>query len=265
VLSITSPGVHFLRPKAAAKLARALNIAGAEMMHGAPDRFGAFAILPMHNAKSALSEMEYALDVLKLDGVNIETNYNGVYPGNAEYTPLFDELHRRKAVAFMHPTSPQCLKQVGLGRPGPMLEFPFDTARAVSDLLLNGTLERCPDLKLIISHGGGALPVLAGRIANFAGLGYVKTALSSSAQVPRILANLFYDLTAATTPGQFAALRAIAPLSQLLFGSDWPFTPERGVAGTIAGLEALPALSEAERAAIDRSNALRLFPRLAAV
>lgn len=262
MLSITSPGVHFLRPGAAAKLARQLNEAGAALMRSHPTRFGAFAILPMHSARDALAEAVYALDVLKLDGVNIETNYNGLYPGNPQYAPLFDELNRRGAVMFMHPTSPRCLAQVGLGRPGPLLEFPFDTARAVSDLLLNGTLSRCPDLKLIISHGGGALPIVASRMAGFVAVNFVRHALSSPADVPRLLARLFYDLTAVNTPGQLAAVRAMAPMSQLMFGSDWPFTPDRGVLASVAGLDALPGLSEAEREAIDRLNALRLFPRL---
>jgi 6-methylsalicylate decarboxylase len=265
MLSITSPGVHFLRPKAAVKLARELNEAGATLMRAKPARIGAFALLPMHDARAALAEAIHALDVLKLDGVNIETNYNGIYPGDPHYLPLFEELNRRKAVVFMHPTSPQCLQQVGLGRPGPMLEFPFDSTRAITDLMFNGTLSRCPDLKLIVSHGGGTLPILSGRIAAFTELEVVKTALASRAEVPKLLAQLFYDLTASVSPPQFAAIRAMAPLSQLLFGSDAPFTPPNAVAATVAGLEALPGLTEAEREAIDRGNALRLFPRLAVV
>jgi predicted TIM-barrel fold metal-dependent hydrolase len=262
VLSISSPSVHFIRGRAAIALARAVNEEAASLMRAHPGRFGCFATLPLGNMRAALAELAYALDNLDLDGIALETNTHGKYLGHAYFRPLFDELNRRRAVVFLHPTSPACLAQIGLGRPAPMIEFPFDTTRTISDLLFSGTLQRCPDLQLIVPHGGGTLPMLAGRLAGFAALGVMQTAIDSPADIPRALARLYYDLAAATAPGQFAALRALAPITQLLYGSDYPFTPEVAVAAGMAALNRLPDLSEGERAAIARENALRLFPRL---
>ncbi len=69
----------------------------------------------------------------------LESNTHGVYLGDPRLEPVFAELGRRQAVVFLHPTSPVCWEQSALGRPRPMVEFIFDTARTVTDLLFAGT------------------------------------------------------------------------------------------------------------------------------
>src|SRR5205823_12202954 len=103
-----------------------------------PDRFGHFASLPLPDVDGALAELARALDELGSDGVAIETNANGVYLGDARYQPLWAELDRRAAAVFVHPTPPPPPEDISLGRPRPMLEFLFDTARAASDLAFTG-------------------------------------------------------------------------------------------------------------------------------
>jgi predicted TIM-barrel fold metal-dependent hydrolase len=144
MLSISSPGTHFGDDAAARRLTREVNEAGAAISRDNPGRFGHFASLPLPDVSGALDELGYALGELGCDGITVETNSTGVYLGNERYEPLYRELNRRRAVVFVHPTSPPCAETTALGRPRPMLEFIFDTTRAVSDLVFTGTLVRYP-------------------------------------------------------------------------------------------------------------------------
>ncbi|MFI1308712.1 amidohydrolase family protein [Streptomyces albidoflavus] len=162
-LSVSSPAVHFGDDAAAARtLAREVNTFGAGVRDAHPDRFGHFASLPLPDVEGALAEAVHALDVLGADGVTVETNHHGHYLGDPLFEPLWAELDRRGAVVFVHPTSPPHADAVALGRPRPMLEFLFDTARTASDLLFRGVLTRHPRVRWLLTHGGGALRRIAG-------------------------------------------------------------------------------------------------------
>jgi 6-methylsalicylate decarboxylase len=124
------------------------------------------ASLPLPDTDGALAEIGYAFGTLGADGVVLETNVHDVYPGDRRLDSVFAELARRRAIVLLDPTSPPCWQQTALDRPQPMIEFIFDTARAVTDLILAGTLDRYPELTIIVPHGG-ALPLLADRIQLF--------------------------------------------------------------------------------------------------
>ena len=264
MLSVSSPTVGFLKDALARqRLARAVNDFAGDLVRRRPERFGAFATLPLPDVQAALTEIGYALDVLKLDGVVMETNVHGVYLGDARLDPLFAELHRRRATLFLHPTSPPCLEAVGLGRPAPILEFPMDTARTIVDLIFAGTLTRYPGIRVIVPHAGGALTALAERVAMFSTLPFIAQRPAGGAEeVRRVLAALYYDLAGSATDGAIERLRRITSLTQVLFGSDFPFTPASGIAANVQGFRALSGLSRAEHEGMARGNALRLFPRL---
>lgn len=261
VLSISTPCVHFLSGDPAQRLARAVNEAGAELILRGKGRFGALATLPLPDAGASVTELAYALDVLRLDGVLMETNANGVYLGSPELEPVYRALDERSGVMVIHPTSPACFEQVALGRPAPMIEFQFDTTRAVTDLIFSGTLARFPNIKVIVPHGGAALSVLAARLAMFAEMPIIAPRPAGAQALMEQLGDLHYDLAASAHPAMFAALREVVPMSQLLFGSDWPFTPDVGVQRNVTGFDALP-LSFEDREQIAFRNAMRLFPRL---
>ena len=105
-----------------------------------------------------------------LDGVVMLTNIAGTYMGDPSFDPVLAELHRRRATVFIHPTSPACHECVSMGYPRPMIEFPFDTTRAVTNLALNGAFERYEGIRWIIPHAGGTLPFLSARIAGMSAL-----------------------------------------------------------------------------------------------
>lgn len=265
ILSLSSPSTHFLPLAEKPKLCRQINEAGRALMRANPQRFGFFASLPLPDVGAALAEIAFAFDTLGVDGIVLETNINGTYLGSKTFAPIFEELNRRSAVLFLHPTSPACFDQLSLGRPAPLLEFPLDTTRTIVDLLYSRTLQLNPNIKVIVPHGGAALPALVARIAAFANVPFINPRPASEDEVFATLERLYYDVALSAHPIALAGLRRIAPIAQILFGSDWPFTPEFGVARNIHQLTDLAQLTPDEAKAIARENAERIFPRLAAL
>jgi predicted TIM-barrel fold metal-dependent hydrolase len=257
VLSISTPSVWLGGAQASRDFARECNEAAAEMQRDYKGRFGHFAALPLPDTEGCLREIEYALDELHADGFALTTNYVDKYPGDDAFAAVFDELNRRKAVVYFHPTAASFAFNVIPNIPPPTIEFPFDTTRAIASLLFGGTFHRCPNIKWIFSHGGGALPMLASRLA-----GLAKNRPELNARVPNgvmhELSKLYVDVVGVTTPGALRAVLDIVPMSHLLFGSDYPFwDPDITIKG-LAGLK----FSAADLQAIERDNALKLLPNL---
>ena len=258
MLSVSSPGVHFGNDGKARVLARSVNEFAARTMTDHRGRFGGFASLPLPDVAGALEEIAYALDTLKLDGVVMLTNFNGVYLGDKRLDPVFDELNRRGAVVFIHPTSPICWQQSALGYPRPMIEFTFDSTRAVVNLIFSGTTARCPKVRFIVPHAGGTLPFLARRIGMF-GRG---VAGGTPVAAEEHLRKLYYDLAGSPGSNAIGPLLEMTERSHILYGSDYVHTPEAVVSAHLAELLSSKLLSPDDFRAIGRSNALALFPRL---
>jgi len=165
ILSVPSPGVHFGDDFRAQVLARRMNEAAAALDH---DRFGFFASLPLPDVEGAAAEVDYAYDVLHADGVVLLSNAGGLYPGDPSWEPLWRTLNDRSATVLLHPTSPPQWRQVALDRPRPMIEFPFDIARAVADLALTGVLTRHPGIRFVVVDGELVAPLVQ-RIERFSG------------------------------------------------------------------------------------------------
>lgn len=263
MLSISSPGVHYGDDAAARRLARRVNEAGADTVAKFPTRFGLFAELPMPDVEGSLEELAYALDVLHADGIALKTNAGGIYLGDPKFAPIFDKLNHRKTVVFIHPTSPRCWKDCAMGYPRPMIEFPFDTTRAVTNLIFSGTLERCPGIRIIVPHNGGTLPMLAERITR-AG---AALALEPATRVDAMsyLRRLYYDTAIAASKHTLSSLLQISDSSHILYGSDSPWAPDSVVLSTNQQLEASEFFSKKDRERIYRNNAIQLVARLASL
>jgi len=255
--SLGLPGVWFGGAKAARSLARACNEYAAQMARDHPGRFGTFAALPLPDREGSLQEIAYAMDVLKADGVGLVSSYDNKWPGDATFAPVFEELNRRKAVVFIHPAVPGCCSHLMPGIPASTIEFLFDTTRAITSLLVNGTFSRFPDIRFIFCHAGGTMPMLAARTNAFVQR-HKEVADRLPNGVPYELKKLYYDVANSTNPSSMAALMNLVPTSQMLFGSDFPYVP---AAVTANGLDH-SGLSSADLQAVNRENAMRLFPRL---
>jgi 6-methylsalicylate decarboxylase len=256
LLSISSPGVHFGDDKAARNLARHVNDTGADIVREHPTRFGHFASLPLPDIDGALAELAYALDELGSDGITVKTNTHGVYLADPRHDPLWAELNRRHTVVFVHPTSPPHAETISLSRPRPMLEFLFDSTRAVSDLVLDGVLTRYPDIRWVFTHGGGTLPLVADRIQLFS------TLFMPSDNQPRVidqLRALWFDMAGTPFPRQMPALVSAFGSERILYGSDYCWTPASGSAAQIASIDAAPPLDGVSWRELTTANAERLL------
>jgi predicted TIM-barrel fold metal-dependent hydrolase len=249
------------RAEAAARLVRACNEFAADLVRDHPSRFGAFAVLPLPDIDASLAELAYAVDELNADGVGLQTNYDGHWLGDPYFDPIFEELDRRRAVVHVHPVVPVCCLGLIPTIPDAMLELPFDTTRAITSLLCNDAFVRFPNVRLIFSHGGGAVPMMRERIESTVVTAWAQAGKEPSSGPLEQFAGAFYDIVGVTNPGSFRALTAIVPESQLAFGSDFPFVD---AAVTEQGLRALELDEDALRR-IAADNALALFPRISSM
>jgi predicted TIM-barrel fold metal-dependent hydrolase len=265
LLSISSPGIHFGDHAAARDLARRVNLEGVRLKRDHPGRFGYFASLPLPDVAGAIEEARHALDDLGADGVVLETNHHGVYLGDPRLEPLFQELNARRAVVFVHPTSPACMCSDRLEGifPQPALEFMFETTRSISDLIVAGVLGSHPDLRIIVPHAGAALPVLLDRLELMSGLIRPQNG-APAPSVREAVRTLHFDLAGSPVPGLLRALLEVADHTRIHYGSDYPFTPAFGCEFLLRRLEQTELLDEGLRARIFRDNALTLFPQIAA-
>lgn len=262
VTSMSAPGVWFGDLEMTRKLTRHCNDYAARMRQDHPGRFGVFACLPLPDVEGSMREIAYALDELKADGIGLLTNCDGKYPGDPAFAPVFDELNRRGAVVYFHPAAAPCAcaHAHNLAVPAATLEFPFDTTKAVTSLLFGGTFARCRDIRFIFSHAGGTIPFLAERIARLEARPEFRASVPDGVLFE--LKRLFYDTALSANRLAFSALLALVEPGQVLFGSDYPFAPEKTMTDSVKGLTELGLAPEVLQG-IERDHALALLQRLA--
>ncbi len=242
-----------------ATMARQGNESLAEIVRDDPSRFGALAIVPFDstNPDLAAEEIRYALDTLSLDGVAILSNHNGSYVGDPSWEIVFDELERRQAYTFVHPASPP--NGLSLAKYPPwLMEFPFETTRALTNLIYTGFLERYTSVRLQFAHLGGASLFLAHRLASLTER-EPERAREAPAGAIAYLARQWYDTGLSNNQAALASTLAVAPLERVVFGSDWPYLAQARGADPA---EDIGTLDPADRQQIYFTNAGALVPRL---
>ncbi|MDX6740614.1 amidohydrolase family protein [Actinocorallia sp. A-T 12471] len=227
--------------------ARRLNDHMASLVREHPGRFGMLASVPLASADEALREIGRAGDELGADGFALPTNVEGRYFGDAFFDPIWSELDRRGAGVFVHPTNPAGFDLTSCGRPGPLIEFPMDTARTVVDALYAGVFQRFPGLRMVLAHAGGVLPALFDRLLALGTLPWVPHPATLTRDGIRAqLARLYVDTAIAGGPGPLGAAAAMVGAEHLLFGTDYPAA---GIAVIDEQLALLPEGGFAQRAA----------------
>lgn len=259
ITSVTTPAVSFLDSDNAKRVARECNEYAARLMADHPGRFGIFATVPLPHVDVALQEVAFALDTLKADGICLMTNYGDKWLGAPEFAPLMEELNRRKAVVYTHPGAANCCRNLVPDIPDQIIEFGTDTTRTIANLIFSGTTTKFPDIRFIFSHAGGTMPFLVERLQL---LPSISPKLKKDWNFEKVTAEITrysYDTAQVAHPGALASLMKLVAVSQVVFGTDYPF---RTSADHVKGLTAY--FSAADLKAIDRDNALKLMPRLQA-
>ena len=259
VLSLIQPGTWFKDDEQARSLAREVNDYAARLRADHPGRFGIFTTLPMPDVTGSLREIEYGMDVLKADGVGLFTSYGPKYLGDPSFTPVLEEINRRKLVVYVHPTNPLCCSNLQPGINPSTIEYATDTTRTLASLLFSGAAERFPDIRWIWSHSGGTMPFLFERFLRQEDFmkGKAKEVLPRGSMY--YFKRFYYETAQGNSPMQLAALLKMIPVSQVLFGSDYPYRPATECVEGLARQRFRPG----ELRAIEHDNALRLMPALA--
>ena len=256
ILSIAQPGVWYgNNVEESRRLARQLNEFATKTVKDHPGRFGLFACIAPPDTEGSLKEIEYAFDTLKTDGIGLLTSYQDTYLGDPSFAPVYEELNRRKAVVYVHPTTPDCCRGLVPGIPPGAIEYATDSTRTIAHLVFSGTAIKFPDIRWIFSHSGGTLPFLTARFTRLAQ--ERKPAHLPNGPLPEFR-KFYYELAQGNTPGQIAALLKMVSTSQVLYGTDYPFRDGAEVNAGIAEW----GFNADDLRAIERETALKLLPRL---
>lgn len=255
VLSISSPHLHMGDSQEAVETARSCNEYGARLMKEYPQKIGVLGSLPLPEIEASISEIIYCRDVLKLNGFALQTNSLGVYLGSQELDPVMDELNTSHAVVAIHPTKPSLVPEhVNENVPYPFMEFFFDTTRAVTHMIMNGTIRKYPNIRFLIPHAGAFLPILSDRLEALSVIFKDQEAVT----VKEDLASLYYDLCGMAMPKQYGVLRKITDDTHILYGSDGTFTPLSTCVRLAEEMD--EAMNNQMATLVYRKNPLALFP-----
>jgi predicted TIM-barrel fold metal-dependent hydrolase len=255
----TGLGIKDLNAEQIHNTTRKVNEFALQAMKDHPGRFGVFAFLPMPDVDATLKEIEWALDVAKADGIGLNTSYGNKWLGDPAFKPVLEELNRRKAVVFVHPLGPACCSSLMSYVPASFTEYPQDTNRTVMSLLFSGSFTKTRDIRWIFCHAGAAVPLLAGRVASLTKIQLRNAAELLPDGIDFELKRLYYETANAAYAPNMAALLAYAPLSQVMFGSDFPYVT---VVENATDLTTHAGLKPDQLKAIENGNAMRLIPRL---
>ncbi len=269
LLSMTTPGFLSGERDEIRAVARACNEYAADLKRDHRGRFGSFATLPMRDTDGALLETAYALDTLKAEGVGLYSSYGDKWLGDASFDPICEELNRRKCVVYVHPIDPDCCRNTLPDVSDTVIEYGADTTRAIANLIFSGNTTRYPDIKWIFSHGGGMMPFVIERFIGGTsaeivpgivtkGQGANKPSKAPAGALAEIR-KMYFDCAQAANPVAMRALKQVAGVPQILFGTDYWY---RSAKETTQNLDGCGVFNAAELARINSGNVLALLPSL---
>lgn len=255
VLSLSTPNIFFADETRQPELARVINDSYAELSGRYPDRFKAFASIPMDAPDHAVEELHRAIESLKFSGVILLSNIRGKPLTSPQYRPFFEEANRMKLCIFLHPMLPANTEPFGEYVLGPLVGFPFDTTLAVARMCYSGLFREFPEIRWIIAHLGGAVPYLMERLDN----GYRDFA-ECRVNIDRLpstyLKRLYYD-TVSFSPHSLRMARDLIGVDHMVMGSDYPHLLG-SIERSVSSIEALD-IPEREKQRIFSGTALEIL------
>ena len=236
LISVSSPHFHSGDGAEAIALGKLMDEQAAAYKRQHPDRIMFAAALPVPEIEASIDAVNYAYDVLGADAVKLPSNACGLYPGDAKYEPLFKVLNERNAVVILHPAAPAEVPQgCFTAGPLPLFEFIADTTRAVINLITSGTLERYPDIRVIVPHCGSFLPNIIDRLTGITKV-LASKGVGKPVEVKKSLQSLYFDIAGDVLPAGIEILLTLTDENHLLFGGDFPYTPKEMITGKVQAL-----------------------------
>jgi aminocarboxymuconate-semialdehyde decarboxylase len=193
----------------------------ADLIAMAPRRFRGLGAAPMQDPARARAYLTKVRDGFGLSGIEIGSNINGVMLGDSRFDPVYEAAEALGLAIFVHALHPVATR--GLDAPASFTGFagfPIDVAMAGASLIMSGTLDRFPKLRIGLSHGGGALGAILGRLE----LGWASTKGfgNDAARSPRALAaTMFYDSN--VYDGAYLSHLAKILPGRVFVGTDYPY------------------------------------------
>jgi aminocarboxymuconate-semialdehyde decarboxylase len=235
-------------------LSRLQNERISEICHQNPSRFIGLGTVPLQDIKEAVGELERLSRELHLRGVIVASNINGRDLDDPVFLPFFEKCGSLDLLVFIHPhdtAAPERMQQFYLTN---LIGNPLDTTIAATRIMFSGLLDRVPGLKICLSHGGGHLPYIMGRIHH----GYVvrpecKHEISQSPW--DYFSRLYFD-TITHHPLALEYLIKVAGSDHVIMGSDYPY--DMGDEAPVSFVESLP-IPEADKTNILGGNLCNLF------
>lgn len=255
VMSVSAPNVFRLPLDLRVPLTCDLNDEFGGLVSGSGGRLRFFASLPLPDVDASLAELDRVLGRPSVVGVMLCTTVDRRTLDDAHFAPLWEELSRRRVVAFVHPTtacSTEGLREYALSL---ALDFLAETTNAIGRLVYSGTLERYPGIRWIFSHLGGTVPFVLHRFDNYARQ-FPEIARNITRRPSEQLRDLFYD-TVSTHPAAMRCAFETFDISRFVFGTDYPHVPG-GLRVFVEALEAA-GLTPDDLAAVRRHNAAALL------
>ncbi len=232
-------GYH-LEPTAGLAQAKEVNNDIAEFVKEAPQRFAGMATLPVQDVGAAIAELDRAVNTLGLKGAELDTAVNGKTWDEPEFLPLFQAAESMGAALFFHPQPQHNIMQERTNRlamPN-CIGVPLEDTLVVAALIFGGVLEKCPDLKVCVAHGGGPACFGMGRLDR--GWQVRSEARVNISRPPSYYKRrLYYDTVVMDEPSLRFLIDSVG-IDRVVLGSDYPFVPwEPSPVGWLQGLESL--------------------------
>lgn len=254
VISLTCPNVYWGNEAISCQAARESNDTMAEAQAAHPHRIRWFTSLPWEYPRAALEELKRTCDN-GASGVMVLANIAGRSLTDPMFDPIWSEIDRRALPVLVHPTDPPGAELMDMTKfdLSWAVGFMFDTTLAVTRMIFEGFFDRYPNLKLIASHAGGALPYLAGRFGK-----------GDAVEIPQrrrmkrhpidYLRHIYYDCIT-YSPASLDFLISVVGADHVMFGTDWPHQ----VHDTRGAFENTARLPQAQCDAVRGGNAMKVF------
>jgi predicted TIM-barrel fold metal-dependent hydrolase len=251
---LTKAGAQIYSGDAMRRLARETNEYGARVVADSKGHFRLFAVIPQTDIDGSLQEIDYAL---KAPGFCMATSIGTTYLGDKKLEPILEELNRRKAVVYTHPNEPDWSVDLVPGVSAANVWYGTDTTVAITSLLASDAPKKYPDIKWLMSHAGGTLPYMIQRVVGEPVKPKLVGTPKPGDRLYYLRKNFFYDTAQSANAAAMPALKVVAGVSQILFGTDYPWST---IDVDVEGMTDAGVFTPGELNTIYRDNALRLLP-----